>query len=406
MGGVGSRSTRPDGAADLTALHVGGMRVSVPRPPPARPSAESALPARGRGSAPSPACESGASALSSADARAAQPHHRRRRHPRRQRRTTRASPPASPSRCSTSRSSPRASRSAARRRTADTACSSPRRRSSGVNARRALRRLRPSGSTRRPACRRSCASAASASRSAACTCRSSAGDLLRPPQWRRQGWGRYPPYRELGYEAAAQASAGLRARHRGGGHGATTVDLKGGLGSASTVTPSGYAIGALVVVNAIGSAVDRRRPAFLGRPLRGGRRVRRARAGRGGHAGDAPHRLEGRPAAGHDHRARRHRCRAYQGHGEAPRDRRPSRPRQGAEPLARALRRRHDLLGGDRAQAAARSGPHVIEICAAATNCMARAIARGVYEATALPFPGSLPAWRDRFGGGRGRERS
>jgi len=27
----------------------------------------------------------------------------------------------------------------------------------------------------------------------------------------------------------------------------------------------------------------------------------------------------------------------------------------------------------------------------------ARAVARGVYEATALPFPGALPAWKDRF---------
>jgi D-aminopeptidase len=35
---------------------------------------------------------------------------------------------------------------------------------------------------------------------------------------------------------------------------------------------------------------------------------------------------------------------------------------------------------------------------AIAANCLARAVARGVYEATALPFPGALPAWRDRFG--------
>jgi len=28
---------------------------------------------------------------------------------------------------------------------------------------------------------------------------------------------------------------------------------------------------------------------------------------------------------------------------------------------------------------------------------MARAIARGVFEATALPYPDALPAWRDRF---------
>ncbi len=29
---------------------------------------------------------------------------------------------------------------------------------------------------------------------------------------------------------------------------------------------------------------------------------------------------------------------------------------------------------------------------------LARAIARGVYEATALPFPGALPSWKDKFG--------
>jgi hypothetical protein len=33
-----------------------------------------------------------------------------------------------------------------------------------------------------------------------------------------------------------------------------------------------------------------------------------------------------------------------------------------------------------------------------AANVVARAIARGVYTATALPFPGALPAWKDRFG--------
>jgi D-aminopeptidase len=29
---------------------------------------------------------------------------------------------------------------------------------------------------------------------------------------------------------------------------------------------------------------------------------------------------------------------------------------------------------------------------------IARAIARGVYEASALPFPDALPSWKDRFG--------
>jgi hypothetical protein len=33
-----------------------------------------------------------------------------------------------------------------------------------------------------------------------------------------------------------------------------------------------------------------------------------------------------------------------------------------------------------------------------AGNVVARAIARGVFAATALPFPGALPAWQDWFG--------
>jgi L-aminopeptidase/D-esterase len=38
------------------------------------------------------------------------------------------------------------------------------------------------------------------------------------------------------------------------------------------------------------------------------------------------------------------------------------------------------------------------ELGMVAANTVSRAVARGVYEATALPFPGALPAWGDRFG--------
>ena len=37
------------------------------------------------------------------------------------------------------------------------------------------------------------------------------------------------------------------------------------------------------------------------------------------------------------------------------------------------------------------------ELTALAADCLTRAIARGVYEATALPYPGAQPAWRDLF---------
>ena len=37
------------------------------------------------------------------------------------------------------------------------------------------------------------------------------------------------------------------------------------------------------------------------------------------------------------------------------------------------------------------------EIGTLAAECLARAVARGVYEATALPFAGARPSWRDRW---------
>jgi L-aminopeptidase/D-esterase-like protein len=40
---------------------------------------------------------------------------------------------------------------------------------------------------------------------------------------------------------------------------------------------------------------------------------------------------------------------------------------------------------------------HFAELCHLATLVTARAVARGVFEATALPFPDAQRAWRDRF---------
>src|SRR4051812_2052488 len=46
-------------------------------------------------------------------------------------------------------------------------------------------------------------------------------------------WGRYPPYRELGYDAAKTADTNFTLGSVGAGLGANTVNLKGGIGSAS-----------------------------------------------------------------------------------------------------------------------------------------------------------------------------
>lgn len=66
-------------------------------------------------------------------------------------------------------------------------------------------------------------------------------------------WGRYPPYREMGYEAATNAALDFEIGSAGAGFGALTAGLKGGLGSASTMLPGGITIGALVAANPVGA---------------------------------------------------------------------------------------------------------------------------------------------------------
>lgn len=62
------------------------------------------------------------------------------------------------------------------------------------------------------------------------------------------------PYKALGQAALKAASERFELGSVGAGTGANTVTLKGGLGSASFVLPSGHTVGALVAVNALGSA--------------------------------------------------------------------------------------------------------------------------------------------------------
>ena len=73
--------------------------------------------------------------------------------------------------------------------------------------------------------------------------------------------------------------------------------------------------------------------------------------------------------------------------------------------LARAIYPVFSPLDGDIVFAAATSKRELAdavrdlaELGAIAANCLARAVARAVFEATTLPFPGALPSWHDRFG--------
>ncbi len=69
-----------------------------------------------------------------------------------------------------------------------------------------------------------------------------------------KNWGENP-YRALGAEAFANRATQFELGTVGGGYGATTANLKGGLGSASIVLDNGATVGALVIANPHGSVV-------------------------------------------------------------------------------------------------------------------------------------------------------
>ena len=66
-------------------------------------------------------------------------------------------------------------------------------------------------------------------------------------------WGEDPPYRRLGRLAAERAGLDFALGNAGAGLGAVAGSYKGGLGSASVVSEDGFTLGALVAVNAVGS---------------------------------------------------------------------------------------------------------------------------------------------------------
>jgi len=211
-------------------------------------------------------------------------------------------------------------------------------------------------------------------------------------------WGRYPPYWDMGYAAVLAAGLELALGSQGAGLGATTADLKGGLGSASARTSRGYWMGALAAVNALGQATVGDGPHFWAAPYE-----RDAEFGGLGlppftRAGAPPFRTKGSLPANTtvcvvatDARLTKAQCK------------RLAVVAQGG--LALALRPAHAALDGDVVFAAATgtmARPVTVrdltEIGALAAETLARAVARGVYEACALPLPGALPGWRDRFG--------
>lgn len=210
-----------------------------------------------------------------------------------------------------------------------------------------------------------------------------------------------PPYWELGRDAALAATSGHFALGTvGAGYGATTSALKGGLGSASARTSQGFTVGALVAVNAVGSATIGDGPHFWSAPYeRDGEFGGRGWPARF-EAPDLALRFKGQPLpqtattialVATDATLDKAACKRL--------------AIMANDGLARALRPVHAPNDGDTVFAAATGHKpgidlaSMIELGATAADCLARAVARGVYEATALPFANARPDWKQRFAG-------
>jgi L-aminopeptidase/D-esterase-like protein len=209
-------------------------------------------------------------------------------------------------------------------------------------------------------------------------------------------WGRHSPYRDLGYTAANALTQSFDLGSFGGGTGATTATVKGGLGSASSTTSAGHTIGALVIVNAVGAPTIGDGPWFWSAPYEQGKEFGGlgwptsfdlTPRWKGGLGTSTTIGLVCTDAALTKAQVLRLAIMAHNG-------------------LARAVLPVHAPLDGDTIFAASTGArpmrepiAELTELGFAATLTMARAIARGVYRAAALPVPRAQASWQDRFAG-------
>lgn len=220
----------------------------------------------------------------------------------------------------------------------------------------------------------------------------------------------WPPYRELAYAATGKATRDFALGNAGAGLGAKAGNLKGGLGSASAVdSSSGLQVGALVAVNARGYTTMGNMAQFwawameqegefggLPPPPRGlGLPVSHSRA-------DLTHDVMNDPAEAARRDPRGNTTIAVVA-TNARLDKASAKRLaiMAQDGLARSIRPVHTPLDGDAVFAVA-TGKHEIgddplalaELGTLAADCLARAVARGVYHAATL---GAARSWRDVF---------
>ncbi len=212
-----------------------------------------------------------------------------------------------------------------------------------------------------------------------------------------KAWGARPPYWEMGLRAAEAAGAVFALGTAGAGYGANSFGLKGGLGSVSAMTERGFRVGALVAANPGGRVTRGATRHFLAAPFE-----RDGEFGGHGFGVENPEdalnlRLRSDEPANttlavvatdaklSKAQVKRVAVMAQAGFGLAFRP--ALSPVDGDVVFAAAT--------GQSGHAA--SVRDLAEIGMLAAECVARSIARGIYEATSLPFVGALPSWRERF---------
>jgi D-aminopeptidase len=206
-----------------------------------------------------------------------------------------------------------------------------------------------------------------------------------------------PPYRRLGHAALEAAGKEFGLGSLGAGTGATTANLKGGLGSASIVLPSGHTVGALVAVNALGQATVGDGPHFWAAPFE-------IEAEFGG-LGPAPRhpdaQLPRTKLSSHAHTTIA--IVATDATLDKPQCTRMATAAH--DGLARALVPAHTPMDGDLVFAVATGRRPLQDPLAdtlalghAGATCLARAVARAIHAAT--PAEGDrFPCWSERFEG-------
>ncbi|MEM1386283.1 MAG: P1 family peptidase [Pseudomonadota bacterium] len=203
------------------------------------------------------------------------------------------------------------------------------------------------------------------------------------------------PYPALGRAAVDQAGESFEIGASGAGTGALIAGLKGGLGSASLTLESGYSVGALVAVNAVGSVVVGDGPHFWAAPFEFDAEF--------GGLGPAP---SPDPTQYNLKLATRNTVIAVVATDAALNQAQATRMATAAQDgIARAVFPSHLPSDGDVVFAAATGAVPVrdpistmTQLCHAGALCLSRAIARGVFAAR--PAEGDLfPCWSDKFAG-------